>query len=189
MPAKRSNKTARVLNLITNSGEAEQAEQQAAAPVPEEPQTNTTTKGNDKPAKETAKPAKEKPKGTASKNTKAKDAAPAEPPQPAAQPAAEPVSSPSAGADAASGGSGPRRADCTECPREGTGTVGRYQIRPFGSTVRSRSGGSAQHPSASGGYNYACGRRSCQRTACRRITTRSRPRICCIRTSSRSGHP
>lgn len=94
MPAKRSNKTARVLNLITNSGEAEQAEQQAAAPVPEEPQTNTTTKGNDKPAKETAKPAKEKPKGTASKNTKAKDAAPAEPPQPAAQPAAEPVSSP-----------------------------------------------------------------------------------------------
>ena len=94
MPAKRSNKTARVLNLITNSGEAEQAEQQAAAPVPEEPQTNTTTKGNDKPAKETAKPAKEKPKGTASKNAKAKDAAPAEPPQPAAQPAAEPVSSP-----------------------------------------------------------------------------------------------
>nr|WP_300182784.1 late competence development ComFB family protein [uncultured Agathobaculum sp.] len=95
MPAKRSNKTARVLNLITNSGEAEQGEQQAAAPVPEEPQTDTpTTKGNDKPAKETAKPAKEKPKGTASKNAKAKDAAPAEPPQPAAQPAAEPVSSP-----------------------------------------------------------------------------------------------
>lgn len=95
MPAKRSNKTARVLNLITNSGEAEQGEQQAAAPVPEEPQTDTpTTKGNDKQAKETAKPAKEKPKGTASKNAKIKDAAPAEPPQPAAQPAAEPVSSP-----------------------------------------------------------------------------------------------
>lgn len=94
MPAKRSNKTARVLNLITNSGEAEQAEQQAAAPVPEEPQTNTTTKGNDKPAKETSKPAKEKPKGTASKNTKAKDPTPTEPPQPAAQPAAEPVPSP-----------------------------------------------------------------------------------------------
>lgn len=95
MPAKRSNKTARVLNLITNSGEAEQAEQQAAAPVPEEPQTDTlTTKGNDKPAKETAKPAKEKPKGTASKNTKAKDPAPTEPPQPAAQPVAEPAPSP-----------------------------------------------------------------------------------------------
>lgn len=94
MPAKRSNKTARVLNLITNSGEAEQAEQQAAAPVPEEPQTNTTTKGNDKPAKETSKPAKEKPKGTASKNTKAKDPTPTEPPQPAAQPVAAPAPSP-----------------------------------------------------------------------------------------------
>lgn len=94
MPAKRSNKTARVLNLITNSGEAEQAEQQAAAPVPEEPQTNTTTKGNDKPAKETSKPAKEKPKGTTSKNTKAKNPTPTEPPQPAAQPVAEPAPSP-----------------------------------------------------------------------------------------------
>lgn len=95
MPAKRSNKTARVLNLITNSGEAEQPEQQAAAPVPEEPQANIPpAKGNDKPAKETEKPAKEKPKGTASKNAKVKDPAPTEPPQPTAQPAAEPVPSP-----------------------------------------------------------------------------------------------